>query len=210
MVCALSRSCTKQEKLHQVVKKELRQRLRKILAEVSAEDLATKSLRACHRLFEQPEYVKAEVVMVFLSGPNEIDTSPVVLRAWQDRKRVLAPKVSWNQRRMLPMEVRSLTGDVATTDMGIREPVGGIPIPISMIDVVIVPVLGFDEYGNRLGRGRGFYDRFLAHPEFEGVSCGLALEDQLVTSIPVAPLDRQLHMIVTDETVRRFGTCTRL
>lgn len=186
------------------VKTELRKRLRKTLSEVSPEELTTWSLRACHRLFEQPAYIKAEVVMVFLSLPAEMDTSPIVLRAWQDRKRVLAPKISWNQRRMLPVEIRSLTDDLIVSTMGIREPTTGIPFPISMIDLVIVPGLGFDEYGNRLGRGRGFYDRFLAHPEFAGVSCGMAFEAQMTPSVPTGPLDRHVNMLVTDVKVRKF------
>lgn len=186
------------------VKTELRKRLRKTLSEVSPEELATWSLRACHRLFELPAYIKAEVVMVFLSLPAEVDTSPVVLRAWQDRKRVLAPKISWNHRRMLPVEIRSLTDDLMVSTMGIREPVTGIPFPIPMIDLVIVPGLGFDEYGNRLGRGRGFYDRFLAHPEFAGISCGMAFESQMTPSVPTGPLDRHVNMLVTDEKVRKF------
>ncbi len=185
-------------------KKELRQRLRKILAEIPPEEMSARSLRACHRLFERPEYIKAEVILVFLSLPTEVDTSPLVLRAWQDRKRVLAPKVSWNQRRMLPIEIRSLTDDLTVSTMGIREPVTGIPFPISLIDLVIVPGLAFDEYGNRLGRGRGFYDRFLAHPEFGGVACALALEEQMTSMVPVGPLDRHVDMIATDEKVRRF------
>ncbi len=142
--------------------------------------------------------------MVFLSLPTEVDTTPIVLRAWQDRKRVLAPKVSWNQRRMLPLEIRSLTDDLMVSTMGIREPVTGIPIPINLIDLVIVPGLGFDEHGNRLGRGRGFYDRFLAHPEFHGVACGLCIEEQVISTLPAGPLDRQVDMLVTDEKVRRF------
>lgn len=185
-------------------KKELRQRLRKILADIPPEEVETRSLRACHRLFEQPEYVKAEVIMVYLSLPTEIDTSPIVLRAWQDRKRVLAPKVSWSQRRMMPVEIRSLTEDLAISHMGIREPVSGIPFPISMMDLVIVPGLGYDEYGHRLGRGRGFYDRFLAHPEFKGVACGMGFEMQMTPSVPVGPLDRNVGMLVTDEKVRHF------
>lgn len=186
-------------------KKELRQRLRKVLAEISPDEMTTRSLRASHRLFEQPEFVKAEVVMVYLSLPAELDTSPLVLRAWQDRKRVLAPKVSWNQRRMLPVEIRSLTDDLMISNMGIREPASGIPFPISMIDLVIVPGLGFDEHGNRLGRGRGFYDRFLAHPEFTGVACAMGFEEQLLPVIPTGPLDRSTNMLVTDEKVRRFN-----
>ena len=142
--------------------------------------------------------------MVFLSLPNEVDTSPLVLRAWQDRKRVLAPKVSWNQRRMMPVEIRSLTDDLAVSTMGIREPASGIPFPVSMIDLVIVPGLAFDAYGNRLGRGRGFYDRFLAHPEFKGVACAMGFEEQMIPSVPVGPLDRPVDMIVTDDQTQRF------
>ena len=186
-------------------KTELRTRLRQALADIPSDDLATKSLQACHRLFEQKEYIKSEVIMVFLSLPTEVDTTPIVLRAWQDRKRVLAPKVSWNQRRMLPVEIRSLTADLMVSTMGIREPISGVPIPVSMIDLVIVPGLGFDEYGNRLGRGRGFYDRFLAHAEFAGVSCALGVEEQVVPLVPVGPLDRQVAMLATDRKIRRFS-----
>jgi len=163
------------------------------------------SQRTCHRLFEQPEYIKAEVIMVYLSLPAEPDTTALVLRAWQDSKRVLAPKVSWNQRRMLPMEIRSLTNDLTVTPMGIREPITGIPFPMSLIDLVIVPGVAFDECGNRLGRGRGFYDRFLSHAEFEGIACGFALDAQMSpTTIPTGPLDRPVDMLVTNKAVRHF------
>ena len=185
-------------------KKELRQRIRKVLADLTLDELSTKSLRACHRLFEQPEYVKAEVIMVFLSLPSEIDTTPLVLRSWQDHKRVLVPKVSWNQRRMVPVEIRSLTDDLVVSNLGVREPVTGLPFPIPLIDLVIVPGLAFDEYGNRLGRGRGFFDRFLAHPDFGGTSCGLSCEAQTTPSVPTGPLDRRVDMLVTEEQVRRF------
>ena len=187
------------------IKKDLRQRLRKLISDIPPDQIGALSVRACHQLFEQPEYTKAEVVMVFLSLPGEMDTSPIVLNCWQKRKRVLVPKVSWNQRRMLPVEIRSLTDDLVVSGMGIREPISGIPFPISLIDLVIVPGLGFDEYGNRLGRGRGFYDRFLAHPDFHGVACGLAFEQQLLPQIPVGPLDRHVNMLVTDESVHRFN-----
>jgi 5-formyltetrahydrofolate cyclo-ligase len=186
------------------VKKELRQQLRQVTSEIAPQTTVEQSHRACQLLFDTAEFKKAETVMVFLSLPGEIDTSPIVLRCWQDRKRVLAPKVSWNQRRMLPVEIRSLTEDLMVTGMGIREPVSGIPFPISLLEMVIVPGLGFDGKGNRLGRGRGFYDRFLAHPEFKGVACGLAFEQQVVGEIPIGPLDRHMDMLVTDKKVRRF------
>ncbi|GIK15995.1 MAG: 5-formyltetrahydrofolate cyclo-ligase [Planctomycetota bacterium] len=182
----------------------LRQRLRKTLAAMTADEHDVGSRRACHRLFDLSEYVRAEVVMVFLSLPTEIDTTPLVLRCWQDRKRVVAPKVSWEQRRMLPVEIQSLSDDLVAGEFGLREPISGVPFPLSMIDLVIVPGLGFDEYGNRLGRGRGFYDRFLANPEFTGVACGLAYEIQVVPNLPVGPTDRPVNLLVTDARIRRF------
>ena len=70
---------------------------------------------------------------------------------------------------MLPIEITSLTsGLVRTAGTGIAEPVGGKPVPVDMIDLVVVPGLGFSTYGMRIGRGMGFYDRFLAQPEFIG------------------------------------------
>ncbi|GMU21189.1 MAG: 5-formyltetrahydrofolate cyclo-ligase [Phycisphaerae bacterium] len=188
-----------------ITKKELRQRLRQSIDSISAEALHSRSVQACHHLMSSPEYARAEVVMVFLSLPNEVDTTSLVLHAWRDRKRVLAPKVSWEQRRMLPLEIRSLSENVSQSPLGIREPAQGMPIPVSLIDLVVVPGLGFDLQGNRIGRGRGFYDRFLAHPDWHGVACGLALEEQVVHSVPVSDHDMQVDMLVTDTAVRRFG-----
>lgn len=105
---------------------------------------------------------------------------------------------------MLPVEIQSLSDDLVAGEFGLREPISGAPFPLSMIDLVIVPGLGFDEYGNRLGRGRGFYDRFLANPEFAGVACGLAYEVQVVPNLPVGPTDRPVNLLVTDARIRRF------
>ena len=188
------------------MKEELRQRLRRILATLTPEEIQRRSATACGLLVAQPEYHRAEILMVYLSMATEMDTTPLVLRAWEDRKRVVAPKVSWNERRMLPIEIRSLTADVGTSEMGIREPVAGQPIPVADIDLVVVPGLGFDPLGNRLGRGRGFFDRFLALDDCHATSCGLAFEVQVVDSVPTGPFDVQMAMLVTDQRVRRFGT----
>jgi 5-formyltetrahydrofolate cyclo-ligase len=188
-----------------LTKKELRLRVRQAVEAISPEDLHARSVRACNLLIGTPEYQRAEIVMVFLSLPNEVDTTSLVLHSWRDRKRVLAPKVSWEQRRMLPIEIRSLSDDVSQSPMGIREPAQGMPIPVSLIDLVVVPGLGFDVRGNRIGRGRGFYDRFLAHPDWKGIACGLALEEQVVEDVPVTEHDMQVDMLVTDAAVRRFG-----
>jgi 5-formyltetrahydrofolate cyclo-ligase len=188
------------------LKKALRQELREMLAGISPQELRESSARACARLVETREYQQAEVIMVFLSLATEIDTTPVVLRAWRDDKRVLAPKVSYEQRRMLPIEIGSLSDDeLEESTLGIREPVEGVPFPVANIDLILVPGLGFDEHGNRIGRGRGFYDQFLAHRDRKGVSCGFALEKQVMPEVPMGEHDMQVDMLVTDAAVRRFG-----
>jgi 5-formyltetrahydrofolate cyclo-ligase len=188
-----------------VPKKELRQELRSRLGAIPPEELQQRSASACRLLCMQDEYRRAGTLMLFLSTPHEVDTRQLALQAWADAKIVLAPRVAWDQRRMLPIELQSLASDLEPGFMGIREPVEGMPVPVSDIDLVIVPGLGFDAHGNRLGRGRGFYDRFLSHPDFRGTSCALALEDQVVAAIPVGPSDVAIDMLVTDVKVRRFA-----
>jgi 5-formyltetrahydrofolate cyclo-ligase len=182
----------------------LRQDLRRRIAEVPAEQLQRDSAAACRRLTEQDEYRRAEIIMIFLSTPHEVDTRQLALQAWADLKTVLAPRVTWDQRRMLAIEIQGLTSGMEPGSFGIREPVEGLPVPLADIDLVIVPGLGFDARGNRLGRGRGFYDRFLSHADFRGVSCALAFEFQVVDRIPVGPHDVRVDMLVTDQQVRRF------
>ena len=90
------------------------------------------------------------------------------------------------------------------TGPGVREPIAGKPIPVDFIDIVIVPGLGFTRSGFRIGRGMGFYDRFLATPEFIGISCGMAFEEQIVPELPVLDHDVPLNMLVTEQSVHRF------
>lgn len=188
------------------MKKELRAKLKSLLAAMPADARQAKSRQAAELLFTTPEYQKTEVLMIYLSLPHEADTTAIVLRAWKDHKRVLAPRVGWESRQMIPVEINDLDdAEVTNADYGLREPTRGAPFPTALIDMVIVPGLGFDEQGNRLGRGRGFYDRFLGNPDFKGVSCALAFEDQVVAAIPANELDVRVHMLVTDQKIRRFN-----
>lgn len=192
--------------MHDQSKSELRHRLRDTLATMSDADRHHKSLAACNLIAGSPEFAAASVVMLYLTMANEVDTAPLALRSWQSGKTVVVPKVSWDQRRMLPMEITSLHGHVTTAGTGVREPVGGKPVPVDLIDLAIVPGLGFTNSGHRIGRGMGFYDRFLAQSDFSGVSCGLAFEEQIVDSLPILDHDMPLAMLVTDRGIRRFAT----
>ncbi len=187
-------------------KSEIRRKLREKLAAMSDEDRHAKSVAACSFVAGTADFAGARVVMLYLSTPTEVDTAGLALRAWQDGKTVVVPKVSWDQRRMLPVELTSLTSGLTTTGAGVREPIAGAPIPLNLIDLVVVPGLGFTTNGHRIGRGMGFYDRFLAQSEFMGISCGLAFEDQVVQELPVLDHDIALSMLATDRGVRRFSS----
>ena len=72
--------------------------------------------------------------------------------------------------------------------------------------MILVPGLGFTPTGYRIGRGMGFYDRFLAQSDFLGRSCGLAFQEQVVETLPVLDHDVPLSMLVTDTGIRRFAS----
>lgn len=187
-------------------KAAVRRQLREMLAMTNEADRHSKSLAAATALCGTREFADARTVMLFLSTPHEIDTASIALRAWQAGKTVVVPKVSWDQRRMLPVEIHSLQAGMTTTGAGVREPIAGKPIPLDLIDLVVVPGLGFTTSGYRIGRGMGFYDRFLAQPDFIGASCGLSYEEQIVAELPVLDHDVPLCMLATDQGIRRFAS----
>lgn len=189
-----------------VSKTTIRRQLRETLAQMSATDRHSKSTAACSLLSSTPEFSLARVVMLFISMPAEIETSSLALKCWQAGKTVVVPKVSWDQRRMLPVEVNCLnSASLTTTGLGVREPIAGTPIPVREIDLVVVPGLGFTEHGYRIGRGMGFYDRFLAQTDFIGVSCGLAFAEQVLPNLPMLDHDMPLSMLATDRGIQRFA-----
>ena len=188
-------------------KSALRQSLRARLAGMSPEARHAKSVAACGLIATTLEWQQAQYVMLYLSTPEEVDTAPLALRAWQTGKTVVVPRVSWDQKRMLPTEITSLTNGITHTGRGFREPEAGKPVPLDLIDMVIVPGLGFSLNGFRIGRGMGFYDRFLAQPGFMGLACGMAFEEQIVENVPVLDHDIPLGMLVTDRQVKRFASC---
>jgi 5-formyltetrahydrofolate cyclo-ligase len=187
-------------------KSEIRRELRKRLAAMTDPQRQSKSLAATNFLTASPEFAAARVVMLYLSTHQELDTAPLALKCWQTGKTVVVPKVSWDQRRMLPVEITSLQTNMTTSGPGVREPVSGQPIPLNLIDLVIVPGIGFSTDGHRIGRGMGFYDRFLALPEFIGLSCGMGFEEQIVPKLPVLDHDMSLSMLCSDTGIRRFAT----
>jgi 5-formyltetrahydrofolate cyclo-ligase len=194
-----------QKKDSQMEKEQLRNKLQKGLLEMSAEQRSEKSRRACRNLVSTPQFKNASGVMLYLSLPHEVDTSEAILYAWQLGKIVSVPKVSWQQRHMIAVQINSLETGFSTSASGLRNPVTGVPMPFEEIDLVVAPALGFDKKGNRLGRGGSFYDRFFANDELRAPKCGFAFTEQVVDSVPVTRTDVPVDFLVTDEEVVYFN-----
>ncbi|MHC4574854.1 MAG: 5-formyltetrahydrofolate cyclo-ligase [Planctomycetota bacterium] len=186
-------------------KMHLRRRLQKCLLEMSEEQRLEKSKRACRNLVSTPQFQSASAVMMYLSLPHEVDTSEAILYAWQMGKAVAVPKISWQQRHMIPVRINSLETGFSMGASGLRNPVTGLPMPIGEIDLVVAPALGFDAKGNRLGRGGSYYDRFFANAALKAARCGFAFAEQRIDSLPVAEHDEPVDFLVTDEEVIYFS-----
>lgn len=193
------------------MKNRWREKMRATLAEMSPETAADKSRLACAALTRLAEFSQSQVVMLYMAIPDEADPAEAALAAWKSGKTVLVPRVSWARRSMKAVEIHSLHAGLVRTSQGIDEPTGGKVWPVDRIDMVVVPALAFDRFGNRLGRGGGFYDRFLASPQLKAITCGLAFSQQLVgpMPLPVHDHDCPVDLLVTDKDVLHFDSHKR-
>lgn len=182
-------------------KAQLRRELQNSLLSITSQQRSKKSRKACQNLVSIPQFQSASTVMMFLSLPHEVDTSEAILNAWQLGKAVAVPKVSWQQRHMIAVQINSLETGILTEASGLQNPIAGVPVAFEEIDLVVTPGLGFDKKGNRLGRGGSYYDRFFANTELKASRCGFGFEEQLVEKIPVAEHDEPVDIVVTEKEI---------
>ena len=181
--------------------------MKDVLRRLRRKEIERKSSVACDKLVSLKEFQDARTVMIYLPMSQELDTSAIAAAAWESGKTVLAPKVDWDAGHMVAMEITSLVAGLSLSTKGpvIREPQGDKAHPLDQIDMVVVPALAFDASGNRLGRGKGFYDRFLAQPGMKAFACGIGFAEQLVDQVPTDANDRPVDAVATDDGVIRFG-----
>lgn len=182
-------------------KVRLREKLQKCLLEMSEQQRNTKSKEACQKLTSTPQFQNASTVMLYLSLPYEADTTEAILCAWQLGKTVAVPKISWQQRHMIAVQINSLETGFSTEVAGLRNPVTEVQTAIEEIDLVVVPALGFDRKGNRLGHGGSYYDSFFANTKLRAQKCGFAFAEQVIEAVPVRDHDIPMDLLVTDEEI---------
>jgi len=186
-----------------MTKAELRARMEGLLAGVNAQDLEQRSIQAARRFTRTEAWNAAEVILCFLSMPAELDSASLISATHAAGKRVAVPRIEGDGIRFffLPADAGELPRDR-----------WGIPVPrreweqLSLVPgtrvVVATPGLAFDRSGNRLGRGKGYYDNFLRGARSalgdELTAIGVCFSEQLVEAVPHTERDERLNGVVTE------------
>jgi 5-formyltetrahydrofolate cyclo-ligase len=154
-------------------------------------------------LLSLDEYARAECVALYASAHNETDTGLILAAAFQAGKRVLYPAVCGHQMVFRSVERVEKLQEGA---FGILEPCPtGTDHQADEADLIVVPGVVFDLSGHRIGYGKGFYDRFLHHPDCTAHLVGMCHDFQLTDSaIPIDSHDIPMEIIVTDKRIIRI------
>lgn len=177
-------------------KTEVRKLIRELKRAVPLEEKLRRSEHIMCQVEKLPEFQKAHVVLLYWSMTDEVQTHSFVNR-WYNEKVLLLPCVDGDDLRL-----RQYTGPdcmVAGEQFGIGEPNASLPeyTDLDKVEMIIVPGVAFDPTGNRMGRGRGFYDRLLKSTP-NAIKVGVAYDFQMLDTLPVEPHDVKMDLIITE------------
>jgi 5-formyltetrahydrofolate cyclo-ligase len=192
-------------------KTDIRLEISETLRRLTARDRALKSTTLAAALQRLPEWRAGGSVLAYVSRPDEADTRTIIHSALEAGKRVYAPRVAGNDIVFHALE-RPEDASVKHA-YGMFEPAADLPVfPAGMAPgtglIVLVPGLAFDERKNRLGRGKGYYDRALRalrdRPGRERLFIlGLCFEEQVLPAVPVTETDERMDAVLTDRRLVR-------
>lgn len=154
---------------------------------------------AQQRLLDSRWYRDAACVVLYAAKDNEVSTSRIFEDAIQSGRRVLFPKIIPAEHHLLLIRVNG-PADLSPGAFGIHEPAGAEIVPSAELGdaLICVPGVAFSREGKRLGRGGGYYDRFLSRLAPQAVTAGLAYSFQVLDRVPESPSDRRLDLIITE------------
>jgi 5-formyltetrahydrofolate cyclo-ligase len=184
-----------------ISKTALREQLKNQRDELSKKECRERSASILENLVTLPDFFRADVVHTYISSKkNEVDTHELIRMLLKQKKRVVAPISEKTTKQMKHSELLSLS-ELVGGAYGVLEPRMYRPVPLSELQVVIVPALAVDKKGNRLGFGAGFYDRFLHGVRLPIIS--LAYDFQVVNDVPQESTDVPVSFIVTENEIIR-------
>ena len=179
-------------------KQKLRVSMLSKLSKLKEVDRASKSFSIQEKLFETLEFKNAKIILFYASLKNEVETDRMIKEAQAKGKIIGLPVVFDKERDLVPFLAKDFPKNLTLGPYDIRQPKEEFSNPISLadIDLVIVPGVAFDLRGNRLGRGKGYYDRFLKTLPKDTPSIGLAFDFQIVDDLPHSSVDSPVKKII--------------
>lgn len=171
-------------------KKELRLYIKTLKKQHSKESLQEQSRLILNKLENNMSFIEAKTVMLYSSLPDEVQTHDF-LKKWRDEKKIILPTVVGDD--IIPVELSKET-DFAIGDFNILEPQNE---PYNGdYDLIIVPGVAFDRNGNRIGRGKGYYDRFLSkHLDVKRI--GICFDFQFIDEVPTEDNDIRMDEVIS-------------
>ena len=152
-------------------------------------------------LIKSNAYVNSNLIFIYVSMKNEVDTHRIIKWSIENGKKVCVPKVISKKDGMEAVLIESFS-DLAPGQYGIFEPKEDkVVVNPEDVDLVITPGLAFDMSGGRLGYGGGFYDRFLKYTSKYCIKAGVAYSFQLENKIPTGSEDIPVDIIVTENKI---------
>ena len=184
----------------QTQKKNIRKRIVQLLKGQKEDERLRKSLVILERLFATPEFQSAKTILFYASFQGEVETFVMMRRAQLLGKRIALPMILKEEKTIIPAVVENLDDDLAPGPYGIPQPRTDKTKTIEpgALDLLVVPGLAFDADNRRLGRGAGYYDRFLSGISNRIPSVGLAFDFQMVKSLPYQPHDAVMSHVITN------------
>ena len=178
-------------------KSDIRTAARRASAALDAAERERQSRIAVERLRRIIAEERPAVAALFAPLPDEIDISPLLRTVGC---RVVLPRVADGPNGEPEMEFYDFDPAAMTRGAyGIDEPQGEVPCPPERIDLMVVPGMAFTREGTRLGRGKGYYDRYIAREGFRARRIGVCFRHQLLAELPAEPHDRRMDIVVTGE-----------
>lgn len=188
-----------------VEKEQFRRYILRLRDRQSLRDIESKSLEILDQVSHIHEYVQARGIACYIGKDSEVDTRPLIRRAFDSNKRVLVPVVKKGDIDLFFSEIRDLGKELVQGSFKIPEPKPEFLRPTSLdtVDVIFVPGIAWDKEGYRLGWGRGYFDRVLNVLPVHVRSIGLSFNLQLVNRVPRDQFDIPVNMVVTESKVIR-------
>ena len=184
-------------------KKELRQQLLKRLLSLAESEIKRRSKNVEEKLSNLPIYKQAKTIMVYCPLKGEVDILGMIKKDMAT-KRFCFPVMDVKANDLRTFEVKDLDNDFILGPYNVREPdtTKTKELGVGEIDIVIVPGLAFDRHRNRLGRGAGFYDRFISRTAPSTKKIGIAFEFQILDNLPVdLSLDQKVDVVIGEDLI---------